>query len=329
MRPFRHKNAKTLSDAVSTLVEYGDKARLLAGGTDLLGLLKSKCQEIHPELLINIKKIPGLDYIKAGHDGLKIGALAKLSDICDAPEVKEDYPMLAEAAFSVAMPQIRCMGTIGGNLAQETRCWYYRYPHEIGGRIMCRRKGEGPCVAVTGDNRYHAIFGGKRCFAVCPSDTAIALAALDTQLLITGPDGERLLNIMDFYDPLGNALEPGEIITEIQIPRPAVDNRQLFLKHRMRESIDFAVVSVGLFLEINGGTCASARIVLGAVAPGPHRALAAEEVISGNVLNPETVEAAAAASVADAVPLSRNAYKIEIAKALVKRALQEKNPLFS
>lgn len=322
MKPFRHTDAKTVSDAIKLLVEYGgDKAQLLAGGTDLLGLLKSKAQVAYPELLINIKSIPGLDDIKMNDEGLRIGALAKLADIVDSPKVKKDYPILAQAAESVAMPQIRNMGTIGGNLAQETRCWYYRYPNEIGGRIMCWRKGEGACLAVTGDNRYHAIFSGKRCFAVCPSDTAIALAALDAQIRITGPDGERLLDVMDFYNPLGNALGPGEMITEIHIPCPSADNRQAFIKHRVRESVDFAIVSVGLVSIIREGICSFARIVLGAVAPGPYRAKQAEKALSGKAVNDETVEATAAAAVVGAAPLSKNAYKIEIARTLVKRAI--------
>jgi len=303
------------------LSAHGDKARLLAGGTDLLGLLKTQAAPTYPELVINIKKIPGLDTIREDEAGLRIGAMAKLADLVDSPEVKKDYPMLAEAALSVATPQIRYMGTMGGNLAQETRCWYYRYPHEIGGRIMCRRKGEGPCLAVTGDNRYHAIFGGKRCFAVCPSDTAVALAALDGQIQIAGPGGERVIHGMDFYHPMGNALAPDEIITEIRSPRPPAENRQVFIKHRVRESIDFAVVSVGLMMVLKKGSCSSVRIVLGAVAPGPHRASKAEAYLVGKPLNGETIEATAELAVARAVPLSRNVYKIEIVKTLVKRAL--------
>lgn len=321
MKAFRHRDARTFSDAIQSLVEYGDKARLIAGGTDLLGLLKTKALPNYPELLINIKSIPGTDSIKKSDEGLQIGALSKLADIVESPEIKEDYPLLAEAAESVAMQQIRYMGTIGGNLAQSTRCWYYRYPHAIGGRILCPRKGKGKCPAVKGDNRYHAIFDGKRCFAACPSDTAVALAALDARLLILGPEGERLLDVMDFYNPLGNDLRQGEIIAEIRIPHVPADKRQVFIKHRVRGSIDFAIVSVGLACFFREKTCSSIRMILGAVAPGPYRASKGEEVLSGKELNDETIEAAAKAAVDGAVPLSRNAYKIEIAKALVKRAL--------
>lgn len=322
MKPFRHTDARTIADAMELLGEQGHKAQLLAGGTDLLGLLKSKALARHPDLLVNIKTIPGLDAIQVNTKGLRIGALAKLADIAASAEVTKNYPILAEAAESVAMPQIRNMGTLGGNLAQETRCWYYRYPHEIGGRIMCPRKGEGACRAVAGDNRYHAIFGGKRCVAVCPSDTAIALTALDAQIIIAGPDGQRRLDATDFYHPLGNALGPAEIITEIQIPRFATDKRQLFIKHRLRSSIDFAIVSVGLVAAIDTNVCSSIRIVLGAVAPGPLRATRAEELLCGQTLNDDLIEACATAALDDAKPLSKNAYKIEIAKTLVKRGLR-------
>ncbi len=321
MKSFEHIHAMSLSHATELLARHGDKARLLAGGTDLLGLLKTKAAPAYPELVINIKRIPGLNTIRENGTGLRIGAVAKLADVADSPEVKKNYPMLAEAALSVATPQIRYMGTLGGNLAQETRCWYYRYPNEIGGRIMCRRKGEGPCLAVTGDNRYHAVFGGKKCLAVCPSDTAVALAALGGRIHVAGTAAERVMDVMDFYNPMGNALAPEEIITEIRIPRPPDGNRQVFMKHRVRESIDFAIVSVGLTVRFTRGACSSVRIVLGAVAPGPHRALKAEAFLEDKPLNGEIMDEAAELAVAGAVPLSRNAYKIELAKTLVKRAL--------
>ncbi|WP_028322095.1 FAD binding domain-containing protein [Desulfatiglans anilini] len=321
LKPFRHIDAQTVAEAIELKNAHRGKARFLAGGTDLLGLLKTRAEPDYPELLINIKRIPGLDAIETDGDGARIGALTPLADIVESPLLRRDYSILADAAESVGMPQIRYMGTIGGNLAQETRCWYYRYPHEIGGRILCRRKGEGPCLAVTGDNRYHALFGGKRCFAVCPSDTAVALAALGAQIRIAGPDGGRSLDAGAFYDALGNALAPGEIVTEILIPRPPSGSRQVFLKHRVRGSIDFAVASVGVVLALKHGVCSFVRIVLGAVAPGPYRALKAEEFLRGKPIDAGTAESTAAAALEGAVPLSRNVYKIEIAKALVKRAL--------
>ena len=321
MKTFQHKTATSVADTIAILSEYGEKAKLMAGGTDLLGLLKSKSMVGYPDVVVNIKPIAGLNEIKKDAQGLTIGALARLADIADSTDVKDTWPVLAEAAASVAMPQIRNVGTLGGNLAQETRCWYFRFPNAIGGRIMCKRKGEGPCLAVKGDNRYHAIFGGKKCFAVCPSDMAVALAALDAQIKISGPKGERMVTVTDFYHPLGNALATDEIIVEIQIPQPADNNRQVFIKHRVRDTIDFATVSVGLVVSMDGETVADARIALGAVAPGPYRATGAETALKGQPINSKTAEAASTAAIVGAVPLSRNAYKIEITKTLVKKAL--------
>ncbi|BBO92247.1 FAD binding domain-containing protein [Desulfosarcina ovata] len=322
MKTFQHATVSSVTDAISILSKHGDNAKLMAGGTDLIGLLKSKATTNYPDVVVNIKPITGLDQIKQESGGLIIGALTRLSDIVDSEAIQDAYPILAEAAASVAMPQIRNVGTLGGNLAQETRCWYFRYPHSIGGRIMCKRKGEGACLAVKGDNRYHAIFGGKKCFAVCPSDMAVALAALDAEIQISGPRGERSVAVTGFYRPLGNVLETDEMITGIRVPRPAQNNRQVFIKHRVRDAIDFATVSVGLVVSMDAETVADARVVLGAVAPGPYRATEAEAALVGRELDQAVIGKAAEASVAGAVPLSGNAYKIEIAKTLVRRALR-------
>jgi len=321
MKTFQHATVSSVTDAISILSKYGNNAKLIAGGTDLLGLLKSKATTNYPDVVVNIKPITGLDQIKPESGRLSLGALTRLADIAESEVIRNGYPILAEAAASVAMPQIRNVGTLGGNLAQETRCWYFRYPHAIGGRIMCKRKGEGPCLAVKGDNRYHAIFGGKKCFAVCPSDMAVALAALDARIKISGPKGERMVAMTDFYHPLGNALAPDEIIVEVQIPRPADNNRQVFIKHSVRNTIDFATVSLGVVVSMEGETVADARVVLGAVAPGPYRATGSEAALKGQAINCETVETVAAEAIVGAVPLSRNAYKLDIIKTLVKRAL--------
>lgn len=321
MRTFKHFNADSVDEAFSLLREYEGKATLMAGGTDLLGVLKGEILPNYPEAVINIKTIAHLDKIKEDKEGLKIGALTKLIDIMQSPAVKRNYGVLAEAAESVGTPEIRHMGTIGGNLCQDSRCWYYRYPHQIGGRVLCYRKGKGPCHAIKGDNRYHAIMGGKVCFAVCPSDIAVVLTALDAKIRIVTPGGERIIPISDFYDTLGHTLKPDEIVTQIRVPQyphPAV---QGFLKFRLRASVDFAIVSVASVIFVADGICKDARIVLGAVAPAPYRAAAAEDAIKGKRLDAATAEAAAEATVIDAKPLSKNAYKIEITKTLVKRAI--------
>ena len=321
MRSFEHINARTVDEACALLGKYNGKAMLNAGGTDLLSTLKGEHLLDYPEAVINIKTISGLDYIKEDEGALKIGTLAKLSDVARSSLLRERYGALAEAARSVATPQVRNVATIGGNLCQDVRCWYYRYPRHIGGPISCLRKGNGPCMAVSGDNRYHAIMGGKRCFAVCPSDTAIVLAAMDARIKVAGPDGKRGIAVTDFFAPLGNALKRDEMVTEIEVPRLNGSTKQTFLKFTLRKPVDFAIVSVASVITLHGGVCTDARIALGAVAPGPVRAKKAEESIEGRPIDQAAAAAAAELAVAGAKPLSMNAYKIEITKALVTRAL--------
>ena len=322
MKTFQHKTAASVAETLSILSQYNGAAKLMAGGTDLLGVLKTGAMPDYPQVLVNIKPIAGLDEIKEKNEGLSIGALTRLSDIVESPLIQKDYPILADAAASVAMPQIRNAGTLGGNLAQETRCWYFRYPHAIGGRIMCKRKGDGPCLAVKGDNRYHALFGAKKCFAVCPSDMAVALAALDADITIAGPKGGRTVKAAEFYHPLGNALEADEMITQVEVPKPAAGSRQVFIKHRVRDTIDFATVSLAMRLTMDGNeeTVADARVILGAVAPGPYQATGTQTALAGKKLDVKTLEAAASAAVEGAVPLKKNGYKIDIIKSLIKNA---------
>jgi xanthine dehydrogenase YagS FAD-binding subunit len=322
MKPFRHLNADSVDEALALLTEYGDKACVTAGGTDLLGVLKSEILADYPEAVINLKTISGLDGIETDAGEVRIGALTRLADIADSPVVQKTCPALALSAASVGSPELRNMGTIGGNLCQDTRCWYYRYPDKMGGRIPCYRKGQGPCHAIKGDNRYHAVLGGRKCYAVCPSDLAIALAALEARVKTIRPAGERTIPMADFYNILGPVLEPDELVVEIRIPVPAANAIQRFSKFRLRASIDFAVVSVAAVLDVAKGVCRDARIVLGAVAPVPYRAVAAEDVVRGAPLDERRAELAAEAAIRDAKPMSGNAYKIEIAKTLVKRVLR-------
>jgi xanthine dehydrogenase YagS FAD-binding subunit len=321
VKPFKHIDVKTVNKACDLLKAYRGKAKLIAGGTDLLGILKDQIVPDYPEVIINIKTIPGLNYIREDSKGLKIGGLTTLSNIAGSSVIKEKYKALAEAAYAVATPQIRNMATFAGNLCQEVRCWYYRYPHAIGGRLLCLRKGSGPCLAVSGDNRYHAILGGKGCFAVCPSDTAVALTALNATIRIAGARKNRIVPIKDFFTTLGNLLQPGEIVTEIQIPKPLDKAKQTFLKLTLRKPVDFAIVSVASVISLEGEICRDASIALGAVAPVPIKAVQAEQIIKGKPLDAKTAEQAAEAAVAGAKPLSMNAYKIEETKILVQRAI--------
>ncbi|TWJ17518.1 FAD binding domain-containing protein [Geobacter argillaceus] len=321
MRTFVHLNARSVDEAVEALVSYNGRARLNAGGTDLFGLLKDEFLPEYPEAIVNIKTITGLDQIWTDEGVLRIGALARLVDLANSPLLRERYGALAEAAHSVASPQLRNVATIGGNICQDVRCCYYRYPRHLGGPINCARKGNGPCLAVKGDNRQHAIMEGRRCFAVCPSDTAVALALYDAQLVVVGPAGERRIGIGEFYTPLGNVLNGNELVREIEIPALTGPCRQTFHKFTLRKPIDFAIVSVATAVSVSDGVCSDARIAVGAVAPGIHRAMAAEEFLLGRPLNEDSAAQAGELAVTGARPLSRNGYKVEIARTLVARAL--------
>jgi xanthine dehydrogenase YagS FAD-binding subunit len=323
MRSFKHVRARTADEACALLEKHKEKAVLQAGGTDLLSILKGEILLDYPRVVIDIKTISGLDYIREEDGTLRIGALTKLSDIARSPVVMENWRGLAEASRIVATPQIRNAATLGGNLCQDVRCWYYRYPRSIGGPIRCLRKGAGSCPAVKGDNRYHAIMEGERCFAVCPSDTAVALAALNGEIRVAGSRGERGVPISDFFSSLGKSLRRDEMVTEIRVPPNSGSAKQRFLKFTLRRPIDFAIVSVASIMTIENGVCADARISLGAVAPGPIRAREAEERLKGKSLSEEGAAEAAGQALSGAKPLSMNAYKIEIAKTLVKRAILE------
>jgi len=288
----------------------------------LLGVLKNRILPDYPEAVINIKTIPALSSIEEEEKGIKLGALTTLADIISSPLIKKYCPLLKEATDTVASPQIRNMATIGGNLCQDTRCWYYRYPDEIGGMIKCYRKGGKTCPAVAGENQYHALMGARKCFAVCPSDTAIALTALGATLAIASAEGVRVIPVEEFYTPLGNVLTSGEMITSIYIPKISSTAGQRFLKFTLRRPIDFAIVSAAGILIFEQKVCVNARIVLGAVAPTPFRALKAEEFLKGKELSDKDAEGAAVLALEGARPLSKNAYKLEIAKTLVKRLVK-------
>ena len=322
MKNFIHFDASSLEEACKLLAEYDGCAKVNAGGSDLLTVLKADILPKYPEALVNIKTIPGLDYIEDDGDYLRLGALTSLDVIEKSGLIREKYRALAQAARAVASPQIRNVGTLGGNLCQDTRCWYYRYPSRLGGGALpCSRKGYGGCLAVRGDNRYHAIMGGKGCFAVCPSDTAIARAALDAHLLIVGAESERRVAVADFYRPLGNILEADEIVREIQIPCRKVCTGQSFIKYAQRKAIDFAIASVAAVYSQVEGVCTDAHIVLGAVAPTPIRAVEAERMMIGQPITEEILDAVSEAALIGARPLSKNAYKVKMTKSLVKRAI--------
>jgi xanthine dehydrogenase YagS FAD-binding subunit len=312
MKAFSHTNAKTLEEASAALAD--GTAEIIAGGTDLIGRLKDNILPTYPTALINIKTIPGLDYIKEEGGVLKIGAITRLADIAAHPVIKQKYTALAQAAGRVATPHVRDMGTIGGNINQLHRCWYFRKPED---RFNdCVRKGGQTCYAVTGDHRYHSIFGMEnKCFAVHPSDTAPALIALNATIVTT----KRQIKAEEFWEarcPQSTVLAPGEIVTAIYVPAPPAGAKSAFLKFAIRKSIDFPIVNCAVL--VGGG---APRIALNAVAPKPYRATKAEAAIADKAINEETAEAAGAAAVEGATPLNTNNYKVQMARTLVKRAL--------
>ena len=315
MRRFAYRNTTTVAEAV--LLLKAGHAAVLAGGTDIINLLKIGALTSPPQTLVNIKNIPGIDFIRGDADGLEIGATAKLSDIASSEIVKSKYSALARAAGSVASPPIREMGTIAGNLCQQVQCWYFRRSFLTGNFFDCLRKGGSQCYAVTGDNRYHAILGARQCFAVCPSDTAVALAALDAEIVTN----KRSIPIGSFFQVQGNVLDEDEIIVEIRVSAPKPGAKQVFIKFALRPTIDFAVASVAAVITTELGKVSDAKIVLGAVAPVPYRASDAENALIGNAVSEWIAEAAAAAAVKEAVPLSNNKYKVQIIRTLVKRAI--------
>jgi xanthine dehydrogenase YagS FAD-binding subunit len=277
---------------------------------------------IVPDRLVNLKTVPGLREIEDQvGDGLILGPLITLQAIADSQEVAARTRILSQAAASAASPQLRNVGTLGGNLCQRPRCWYYR------GDFPCLRKGGQVCYAIGGDSRYHAILGGDPCFIVHPSDTAPALIALDAELSITAPEGTKTLQVSEFFVPptvdpyRENILKSNEIITEIRIPQPSEGARGIYLKLRERQSWAFALVSVAAQVTMDAGRCREARIVLGGVSPVPWRARDAEAEIEGSFLEAAARERAAQAAVAGAKPMQDNGYKVAMANNLVRHAL--------
>ncbi|HMK75566.1 MAG TPA: FAD binding domain-containing protein [Thermodesulfobacteriota bacterium] len=320
MRKFVHLNARTIDEAVSALQRYGAKASVIAGGTDLLGKMKDEILPTYPEAIINLKSIPGLDFIKEEEGMLRIGALTRLEEIATNSLMHSKYRALAEAAHRTASPHIREMGTIGGNICQDIRCWYYRNPYN---RFPCLRKGGGRCYAIEGDNRYHSIFDSSvkgGCLAVHPSDTAPALIALNAVVKTS----KRLIHADDFFEvdvAKTTILERDEIVIEIQVQAPSADTKSSFVKFAARKTIDFPVVNCAAMMTTSNGKVSGARICLNAVYVKPYRALKAEEMIRGKVIDEVAAKAVGEAAVLDAKPLRHNGYMVKVARAMVERAI--------
>jgi xanthine dehydrogenase YagS FAD-binding subunit len=321
---FEHIDVTTPEHAFSCLRRYGEKASIIAGGTDLLGLLKDRVEgpELKiPEVLINIKTIPGLNQIAEEEAGLRIGAAVTLSRLENSDVIRRNFPILSQAAHQVGTPQLRNMGTLGGNLCQRPRCMYFRHPH-----FLCFKKGGNKCFAVTGEHRdYHAIMKLGKCVMAHPSDTAPALIALKAEGVIAGSEGEKKVPLREFF--LGanshheTVLKSDQFLREVQIPHPRARTRQFFLKQRVRHSADFALSSVSVVAELTDGVCKDISLVLGGIAPLPVVADCAEEMVRGKRLEEGLIAEAAEAALEGAKPLPMNLYKNDLTRALVRRAL--------
>ena len=321
MPPFEYVEVQSVEEAVAMLSEGGSVA--MGGGTDILPQVRDGV--VSSDRLVGLAAIPGMAAIAETANGLTIGAAASIADVAAHPVVRRRYAALAEAAGGLATPQIRNQGTIGGNLNQRPRCWYYRSP-----LIPCLKKGGDRCYALAGSTRLLCVTGGDRCFIVHPSDTAVALSALDASVEIDGPGGAKTLAIGDFFAGPGrdvlreNVLEQGELLTRVVLPADA-PQRSVYLKVREREAGDFALVSVAaaLTLEGQGGdaTVRMARVALGGMAPVPYRAADVEDYLEGRAVAEVDPANAAALALPNATPLAQNGYKLPMARNTIKRAL--------
>ena len=318
MPQFPYVRPKSIQEAVKQVSSKG--ARIHAGGTDLLGCLRDEILETSKVVsLRQLKELRGILGTKEG--GLRIGALTTITEVANSQVIKERYPALAKAASEVASPQLRNQGTLGGNLCQKPRCWYYR------GEFHCLRKGGDQCFAYEGENAYHCIFGGNMCYIVHPSDTAPALLAYEASVRIAGPRGLRAAPLAMFYVlpkedvKRETVLKPNEIVTEVLLPAAWKGAPATYRKVRARRSWDFAVAGVALALRFRGDKVEKARVVLSGAAPVPWRSKEVEEAITGRQLDAETVSLAAQAAVKKAEPLKQNAYKIPLFRAIVEEEL--------
>ncbi|HYR83537.1 MAG TPA: FAD binding domain-containing protein [Terriglobia bacterium] len=325
MRSFELYEPTTVKEAVDTLTRLGSKAKVLAGGSDLVaGVMKDWVEGPGmplPEALVDVTTIPQLRGIKVDRNGATIGSNMTLTEIIESKELKQQFSLLTDAAHSVASPLIRNYATLGGNLNQRPRCWFLRGPD-----FHCYKKGGDACFSVSGDNRFHAIIGGELCYIVHPSDTATALLALNAQAKIAGPDGERTVPFDNYFiSPRENVLrenvlKPNELMVEVFIPTPAPGTKQTWMKLKNRDVYDFALVAVAAAFTVENDNWKDGRVVLGGVAPVPYRATGVENQLKDkNIKN--TIKQAAAIIRTVARPMSMNAYKVDIAQAMVERTI--------
>jgi xanthine dehydrogenase YagS FAD-binding subunit len=324
MKTFANSNARDFQHAVSLADQarqQGRAAAFVGGGSDLLALVKERITG--PDVLVNLKTIKGLDQVKPVNGGVNVGGLITLDALSRHDLIRRQYTVLAEAAETVATPQIRNVGTLAGNVCQRPWCWYFR------NGFPCYKNGGNTCFSFGGENQFHAIFGGGPSYIVHPSDTAVALLALDAKFRIVGASGERILPAADFFalpqrNPAKeNVLAEDDALAEVLVPAPRAGTRSTYHKIMDREAWTHAVVSAAIVLELDKQVCRSARVVLGGVAPIPWRLPQIEQMLVGQRITETLAAKAAEAALEGAKPLAKNAYKVPLTKGVVKRTLVE------
>jgi xanthine dehydrogenase YagS FAD-binding subunit len=324
MKPFANSNARDFQHAAALATEarqQGRAAAFVGGGSDLLALVKERITG--PDVLVNLKTIKGLDQVKPANGGVNIGGLITLDTLSRNDVVRRQYTVLAEAAETVATPQIRNVGTLAGNVCQRPWCWYFR------NGFPCYKNGGNTCFSFGGENQFHAIFGGGPSYIVHPSDTAVALLALDAKFRIVGASGERVVPAAEFFalpqqnPSKENVLAADEALAEVLISGPRAGTRSTYHKIMDREAWTHAVVSAAVVLEMDKQVCRNARIVLGGVAPIPWRLPQVEQMLAGQRITEALAAKAAEAALEGAKPLAKNAYKVPLTKGVIRRTLME------
>ena len=323
MKAFTNVNARDTAHAVTVVSKARQEKQsvvLAGGGSDLLGMMKDRL--VTPDVVVSLKSIKGLDQVKAAPGGgVTIGGLMTLDALSRDAQIRRQYPVLAEAAESVATPQIRNAATLAGNICQRPWCWYYR------NGFKCLKNGGTTCYSISGENTFHAIFGGGPSYIVHPSDTAPALVALDATFRLVGPAGERTVPAAEFFTlPTAdasreNVLSDGEMLASITLPAARRGVRSTYHKVLDREAWTHALVSAAIVLDMNGDVCRSARVVLGGVAPIPWRLAKVEALLAGQRVTPELAAKAGEAAIAGARPLAKNGYKVPMVRAMVARTI--------
>ena len=322
MKPFKFEQVDTAVQASRAHLDAAPDARFISGGTDILGEIKEGTLEINT--LVSLAGLSGASESETTGDGLEIGAWVTLSRIASDPSIAEKYPALAQAAESVATPQIRNVGTLGGNLCQRPRCWYYRST-----LFDCRKKGGETCFAYDAGNKYHAIMGAEGCHIVHPSDVAVALLALDATVVVSSGTGGREMFIGDFFVSPNvnmlaeNVLEPGEFVSRVKIPDSPSGAKSVYLKAKERQAYDFALSSVAVSLEVRDATIVQARVALGGVAPVPYSVPHVDSALTGQRVQDVDAQAVGQLAVRDAQPLSDNGYKVRLTASMVARAVSQ------